>query len=171
MSNSNIIRRRRAVLLYSAALLASIALAVSLSANITSAETASPVVSGIMSSRDSFAPIVAADKPAVVTITSIMKTSTAPDGETVPSDDTPQFDEHDSQFFGGRGLPAPNASPKRATPSPRDATPLQEALGSGFIIGSDGTIVTNNHVIDGASDIKVTLDDGTELIGNPCRPG
>ena len=35
--------------------------------------------------------------------------------------------------------------------------------GSGFIISPDGTIVTNNHVIDGASDIKVTLDEGTEL--------
>ncbi len=33
------------------------------------------------------------------------------------------------------------------------------SLGSGVIITSDGTILTNNHVIDGASDIKVTLND------------
>ncbi len=37
------------------------------------------------------------------------------------------------------------------------------ALGSGFIISPDGVIVTNNHVIENATDIKVTLDDGTEL--------
>ncbi|MCT4541747.1 trypsin-like peptidase domain-containing protein, partial [Pseudomonas aeruginosa] len=37
------------------------------------------------------------------------------------------------------------------------------ALGSGFIISPDGYIVTNNHVIDNATSIKVTLDDGTEL--------
>ena len=42
---------------------------------------------------------------------------------------------------------------------------MQEArsLGSGFIIGADGTIVTNNHVIEGADDIEVFLTDGTRL--------
>jgi len=41
----------------------------------------------------------------------------------------------------------------------------QEArsLGSGFIIKADGTIVTNNHVIDGADEIVVMLTDGTRL--------
>jgi serine protease Do len=42
---------------------------------------------------------------------------------------------------------------------------MQEArsLGSGFIIGADGTIVTNNHVIEGADEIEVYLTDGTRL--------
>jgi serine protease Do len=42
---------------------------------------------------------------------------------------------------------------------------MQEArsLGSGFIIGADGTIVTNNHVIEGAEEIEVYLTDGTRL--------
>jgi serine protease Do len=43
------------------------------------------------------------------------------------------------------------------------SSPHAVALGSGFVISADGVIVTNNHVIDGASEIKVTLDDGTEL--------
>jgi serine protease Do len=36
-----------------------------------------------------------------------------------------------------------------------------EARGSGFIIDANGTIVTNNHVVRGASSVSVTLDDGT----------
>ena len=37
--------------------------------------------------------------------------------------------------------------------------PMQEASGSGVIISNDGYIVTNNHVVDGASVIEVTLND------------
>ena len=38
-----------------------------------------------------------------------------------------------------------------------------QSLGSGFIIDSAGIVVTNNHVIDGADEITVTLQDGTSL--------
>src|SRR5690349_10792266 len=37
------------------------------------------------------------------------------------------------------------------------------ALGSGFVIDSAGYIATNNHVIDGADEITVTLQDGRQL--------
>lgn len=38
-----------------------------------------------------------------------------------------------------------------------------QALGSGFIISEDGYIVTNNHVVEKATEIKVKLDDGKEF--------
>ena len=42
-------------------------------------------------------------------------------------------------------------------------TPSGQVSGSGVIISSDGYIVTNNHVVDGTSDLSVTLSDGTQL--------
>ena len=41
-------------------------------------------------------------------------------------------------------------------------TERQSSLGSGVIVEANGTVVTNNHVIDGADDIKVALADGRE---------
>ncbi|WP_119258411.1 DegQ family serine endoprotease [Shinella zoogloeoides] len=52
------------------------------------------------------------------------------------------------EFFGQR---MPNRSEK------------QSSLGSGVIVGAKGFVVTNNHVIEGASDIKVALADGREF--------
>jgi serine protease Do len=52
------------------------------------------------------------------------------------------------QFFGDQFGPQGKPTPQR-----------EQSLGSGVIVTSDGTILTNNHVIDGASDIKVYLND------------
>lgn len=54
-------------------------------------------------------------------------------------------------------------------PAPRQMPP-QQATGSGVIISADGYIVTNNHVVDNAQEIHVTLDDKrtytAKLVGN-----
>jgi Do/DeqQ family serine protease len=55
------------------------------------------------------------------------------------------------QFFGQR---MPNRSEK------------QSSLGSGVILSHNGLVVTNNHVIQGADDIKIALPDGREF---PCE--
>lgn len=42
-------------------------------------------------------------------------------------------------------------------------TPDGQSSGSGFIISPEGYIVTNNHVVENASDLSVVLSDGTQL--------
>ena len=42
-------------------------------------------------------------------------------------------------------------------------TPDGQSSGSGFIISAEGYIVTNNHVVESASDLSVVLSDGTQL--------
>jgi serine protease Do len=45
----------------------------------------------------------------------------------------------------------------------RDRTYTSQSLGSGFVWSSDGIIVTNNHVVEGASRVTVNFSDGTQL--------
>ncbi len=56
--------------------------------------------------------------------------------------------------------------PVTASPFSRRSAPsgTEQALGSGFMWDTNGNIVTNNHVIDGATDISVTFADGTTAV-------
>src|SRR5690349_4411860 len=40
---------------------------------------------------------------------------------------------------------------------------LEDGSGSGFVISSDGYVVTNDHVVGGAKEVKVTFSDGLEV--------
>ena len=64
------------------------------------------------------------------------------------------FDDEFRKFFEKKG--------ERKTPSPHGGR-RPAALGSGFVIDPGGTVVTNNHVIEGADEIYVVLQDGTRL--------
>lgn len=88
----------------------------------------------------SFAPIVREVAPAVVNVYATRLTQTR---QSLFND--PFFD----QFFGGSPL--------------FDRRPRQsQSLGSGVIIAANGTILTNNHVVEGATDIRIVMSDGRE---------
>jgi serine protease Do len=99
-----------------------------------------PVVRAVPQSRGqltlSYSPIIKVAAPAVVNV----YTTTVDRSRSVGMDAFLQ------QFYGG------------APAKPR----VQQSLGSGVIVGSDGLIVTNNHVVAGADQILVALSDRRE---------
>lgn len=68
------------------------------------------------------------------------------------------FEDFFSDPFGMFGQRGQGQGQKRKV-----QTPKKEGAGSGVIISSDGYIVTNNHVVDGADELTITLSDNREF--------
>ena len=95
---------------------------------------------------ESFADLVENVGAAVVNIT----TTTKVEAPVVPRGVVPEGSPFEELF---RDFQNPNSPRQR----PRNAN----ALGSGFVISSDGFIVTNHHVINGADQITIEFNDGS----------
>jgi Do/DeqQ family serine protease len=90
--------------------------------------------------RMSYAPIVQRVTPAVVTVSA---------AKTVENRNPLMDDPFFRRFFGGGG--------------PFGGQREQRSLGSGVIVDAGGMVVTNNHVIDGADQVKISLADKREF--------
>ncbi|MCU1336567.1 MAG: peptidase [Bryobacterales bacterium] len=109
-------------------------------------------------SRTGFAPVVKAVVPTVVSIKSskVVKTGMRR-GQGQSQQGQGQMDPWFRQFFGDQfGGQFPN------TPNVPDEQ-RSEGLGSGVIVSPEGYILTNNHVVDGATDVQVVLSDRREF--------
>ena len=118
-----------------------------------------------------FADLVEKASPAVVNIRTTEKVAVY----QMPSNITPQDQAEFLRRFFGIPLPAqPNPSPPPKGQTPGGQSQEQNlGTGSGFIMDSNGYILTNAHVIEGATTIYVTLTDKREfkakLIGSDPR--
>ena len=101
--------------------------------------------------------------PAVVHIKYVQTSKTR--SVDVQSDPFEDFFSDPFGFFGNPGSRERGGTQRRQVQTPR-----REASGSGVIISSYGYIATNNHVVDGADELTVTLNDNREfsarIIGN-----
>lgn len=99
----------------------------------------------------SFSPVVKMAAPSVAYVFST-KTVRSPHPDLMPFFNDPRF----RRFFGD---PDQEQGGRRRIPSPPQET-RQQSLGSGVIVSADGYLLTNNHVVEGADEIRVTLDNG-----------
>ena len=121
----------------------------------SSAPTSIPAAAVITTPANGFTEVARQVTPAVVNITTVM-TEKVSDGFSVPDELRDRMEE----FFG-----KPFDPRRRGPQPPGEHRGPRRGQGSGVIISADGYVLTNNHVIDKAHEVSVTLPDKREFKG------
>src|SRR5215207_1732006 len=107
-----------------------------------------------------FADIVERVKPSVISVKINIAEKTAKGDDNANKDEDSPFQPGSpmERFF--RRFGGPDGLPPGLRGGPRGGRGPVTGQGSGFFISPDGFAVTNNHVVDGADKVEVTMDDG-----------
>jgi serine protease Do len=165
---------RRPLRLTALALSSAAAIGLLAGVNIGQPSVAAPATPGIATPWSGYADLIEQVMPSVVAITATRTPSKEPVaeqpgwrefrfGEEGP--DSEMMKRFMERFFGERMPFGPQPFGPQMPPfgGPNFEPPV--AMGSGFVLDKDGLIVTNYHVVNGATEVTVTLQDGKELTG------